>query len=65
MRDQLYELFTFDPQITLSPRLRDISHAYGLLLFHYRKQDPNFEKIKARFEVSDTQLKSIILSIIL
>ena len=67
--DQIYDLFKFDPQKAFSPdeeeRLRDITHAYGLLLFHYRKQDPNFEKIKVKFEVSDTQLRSIILSIIL
>ena len=57
--DQIYDLFMFDPQKAFSPdeeeRLRDISHAYGLLLFHYRKQDPNFEKIKVQFVVSDTQ----------
>ena len=57
--DQIYDLFKFDPHKVFSPdeeeRLRDVSHAYGLLLFHYKKQDPNFKKIKDQFEVSDTQ----------
>ena len=57
--DQIYDLFKFDPHKAFSSdeeeRLRDISHAYGLLLFHYRKQDPNFKKIKDQFEVSNTQ----------
>ena len=59
---QIYELFTYDPQKTLSSkeeeRLRDISHAYGLLLYHYRKQYPNFEPIKRKCkqsQVSDAE----------
>lgn len=39
---QIYELFTYDPNKILSPeeeeRLTDISHACGLLLYHYKKQ---------------------------
>ena len=44
---QIYELFYYDPNKTLLPedeaRLTDISHAYGILLYHYRKQHQNFE----------------------
>ena len=53
---QIYELFTYDPQKTMSSkeeeRLLDISHAYGLLLYHYRKQYPNFEHIKRKCKKS-------------
>ena len=59
---QIYELFTYDPQKTMSSkeeeRLLDISHAYGLLLYHYRKQYPNFEPIKRKckqLQVSDDE----------
>ena len=49
------ELFTYDPQKTLSPkkeeRLVKISHAYGLLLYHYKK-NKKFEMIKVS-EVRD------------
>ena len=46
--EQIYELFTYYPNKLSSSeeeRLKDISHAYGLLLYHYRKQDLNFEKV--------------------
>ena len=46
--EQIYELFTYYPDKLSSSeeeRLKDISHAYGLLLYHYRKQDLNFEKV--------------------
>ena len=68
MCTQIYELFTYDPQKTLSSkeeeRLLDISHAYGLLLYHYRKQYPNFEHIKRKckqLQVSNDE--SAIISI--
>ena len=45
--EQIYELFTYYPNKLSSSeeeRLKKISHAYGLLLYHYRKY-LNFEKV--------------------
>ena len=58
---QIDELFTYDPNKTLTPneeeRLRDISHAYGLLLYHYKNQNENSIYIEktANEEVSDNE----------
>lgn len=59
---QIYELFTYDPKKSLSPeeeeRLTDISHAYGLLLYHYKKQH------HTTLEVSAVQYPHTIIAFI-
>ena len=46
----IFELFNYYPEETLTPEREEtltvISHAYGLLLYHYRKRDQYFENIE-------------------
>lgn len=67
---QIYELFIYNPKILPEEveRLRDISDAYSLLLYHYKKRYQNFDNIKVHIplEVSETTnihtLKSFIIA---
>ena len=65
MCDQIYELFTYDPNKTLSPeeeeRLTDISHAYGLLLYHSKKKENYDSKCIKILEAKVSYVESTVL----
>ena len=62
-QELIYELFQHYPVEALTPKIEEsltvISHAYGLLLYHYRKRDQYFENIevfKVRYACPHTDI---------